>query len=132
VVDTLVYIWIAVGSATGGVARYALQNWAARHIGILFPWGTLIVNISGSLVIGLAAAMAATQSRLTIPFTARQFVVVGLCGGYTTFSSFSLETLSLARDGHLWRAAANAIASVVLCLVAVWAGYAAGAAISQK
>lgn len=129
---SLAYLWIAIGSAIGGVARYALQNWAARHIGVFFPWGTLIVNVSGSLVIGLAAALAAPESRIAVPFTARQFVVVGLCGGYTTFSSFSLETLNLARDGHFARAAANAVASVLLCVVAVWAGHAAGTSISQR
>jgi CrcB protein len=112
------------------MTRYAVSGAVATRIGETFPWGTLVVNISGSFVIGLFAALVAPAGPLPGDLTARQFVIIGLCGGYTTFSSFSLQTLSLARDGEWARALGNIAASVALCLIAVWAGFALGAFIS--
>jgi fluoride exporter len=117
------YFWIAVGSALGGVARYWCSDMAARLVGETFPWGTLAVNILGSFVIGFFATLTGPNGRLEVGLTARQFVTIGLCGGYTTFSSFSAQTLSLMQDGQSFRAGAYIVASVVCCLVAVWAGY---------
>jgi fluoride exporter len=117
------YFWIAVGSALGGVARYWCSDMAARLVGETFPWGTLAVNIVGSFVIGFFATLTGPNGRLEVGLTARQFVTIGLCGGYTTFSSFSAQTLSLMQDGQSFRAGAYIVASVVCCLVAVWVGY---------
>jgi fluoride exporter len=117
------YFWIAVGSALGGVARYWGSGVAARLFGTTFPWGTLIINVAGSFVIGFFATLTGPDGRVFIGSTARQFVMVGICGGFTTFSSFSLQTLNLMNDGEWLRAGANIGASVLLCLVSVWAGH---------
>jgi CrcB protein len=121
---------VLLGSALGGMARYALSGAIARSIGEIFPWGTLLVNISGSFVIGIAAAAAAPGGALPGDPTIRTLVMTGLCGGYTTFSSFSLQTLNLARESDWRRAVANIAGSIALCLAAVWAGWALGALIS--
>jgi CrcB protein len=117
------YVWIAIGSAIGGVARYWCSGIAARLIGETFPWGTLIVNVVGSFIIGFFATLTGPDGRIFVGSTARQFVMLGLCGGYTTFSSFSLQTLNLVQDGEWLYAGANITLSVVLCLVGVWAGH---------
>jgi fluoride exporter len=116
-------LWIALGSAIGGVTRYWCSGVVARTIGETFPWGTLIVNVVGSLLIGFIATVSGTDGRFIIPAEARQFLMVGILGGFTTFSSFSLQTLALARDGQWLLVAANIVGSVVLCLVMVWAGH---------
>ena len=128
----LPYIWIAAGSGLGGIARYACAGLMARLVGETFPWGTLIVNVIGCAVIGVFAAVTGPEGRLLAPPAVRQFVMPGICGGFTTFSTFSLETLALARDGDWPKAAANIGASLLLCLAAVWAGYAAGAALNER
>jgi CrcB protein len=117
------YFWIAIGSAIGGVARYWCSGVAARLIGETFPWGTLIVNVVGSFIIGFFATLTGPDGRVFVGTTARQFVMVGLCGGYTTFSSFSLQTLTLVSDGEWLQASFNIAGSVVLCLLAVWLGH---------
>jgi fluoride exporter len=117
------YVWIAIGSAIGGVARYWCSGVVARLIGETFPWGTLIVNVVGSFIIGFFATLTAPDGRIFASTTTRQFVMVGLCGGYTTFSSFSLQTLNLMNDGEWLQVWANISASVVLCLLAVWIGH---------
>lgn len=117
------YLWIAVGSAIGGVARFALSGLVANQFGPTFPWGTLIVNVSGSFVIGFINTITAPDGRVFASGTTRQFLMTGICGGYTTFSSFSLQTLNLANDGEWMRAGANAVLSVVCCLLAVWLGH---------
>ena len=124
------YFWIAVGSALGGMARYWCSGVAARLVGETFPWGTLVINIVGSFIIGFFAALTGPDGRVEVGTTVRQFVTIGLCGGYTTFSSFSIQTLSLAQDGEWFRAGAYIVASVVCCLIAVWAGYLLAASIN--
>jgi len=119
------YIWIAIGSALGGVARYWCSGVSALVFGETFPWGTLIVNILGSLVIGFVATISGPDGRLFLSTPVRQFIMVGICGGYTTFSSFSLQTLNLMEDGQWTYAAMNVGASVLLCLLAVWLGHVA-------
>jgi CrcB protein len=126
----LTYFWIAVGSALGGMARYACSNLIAGWLGPTFPFGTLAINVLGSFVIGFFATLTGPDGRYLVPGDARQFVMVGLCGGYTTFSAFSLQTLALAQDGEFVRAGLNVGASVVLCLLAVWLGYVAAAALT--
>ncbi len=117
------YLWIGLGSALGGMARHGCSDLAARYIGVGFPWGTLIVNVAGSLIIGFLAALSVDDGRILLSQDARAFLMVGICGGFTTFSAFSVQTLDLARDGHWFAAAANVVASVVICLVAVWLGH---------
>jgi CrcB protein len=121
----MTYLWIALGSAIGGAARYGCTDLAARWLGASFPWGTLIVNVSGSFLIGLLAGVMSPDGRLLATPDVRAFLMIGILGGYTTFSSFSLETLNLARDGEWVFASANVALSVGLCLAAVWLGYAA-------
>ena len=116
------YLWIAIGSGLGGMARYWCSGLAARLIGETFPWGTLIVNIVGSFVIGFFAILTGPDGRLFVGTTARQFVMIGICGGYTTFSSFSIQTLTLMNEGEWVSAGANIVLSVVCCMLAVWAG----------
>ena len=125
------YLWVGLGSALGGMARYGCSGLAARYMGATFPWGTLIVNVSGSLIIGFLATLALADGRLLISPYARAFLMIGICGGFTTFSSLSLETLNLARDGEWLWASANVVLSVTLCLVAVWLGHIGAAALSR-
>ena len=119
----LTYFWIAIGSALGGVARYWASGFVADRIGETFPWGTIVVNVTGSFVIGFFGTLTGPDGRVLVSTTTRQFVMIGICGGYTTFSSFSLQTLTLAQDGEWLWAAGNVVLSVVLCLLAVWAGH---------
>jgi len=125
------YLWIAIGSALGGMARFWCSGFIAEHFGETFPWGTLLINVSGSLVIGFFATLTGPDGRVFASTEARQFVMIGLCGGYTTFSSFSLQTLNLARGGEWLPAGTNILLSVVLCLVAVWAGHVLASLLSQ-
>jgi len=120
----LTYLLIALGSAIGGVSRFWLSGQIANSFGETFPWGTVIVNITGCLVIGLFSTLTGTEGRVFVPGEWRQFFMIGVCGGYTTFSSFSLQTLNLALGGEWLAAGLNVLVSVALCLVAVWAGHA--------
>jgi CrcB protein len=121
--SSMLYLWIMLGSALGGGARYWLSGFIANWIGETFPWGTIVVNVSGSLVIGFFATLTGPDGRLLVGTEMRQFVMIGLCGGYTTFSSFSLQTLNLVRDGEWLYASLNIGLSVVFCLSAVWLGH---------
>jgi CrcB protein len=125
------YLAVAFGSAIGGVLRYFISGLVATQFGETFPWGTLIINITGSFVIGFFATLTAPEGRVFVSGTTRQFVMTGICGGYTTFSSFSLQTLNLARDDEWLYTGGNIAGSVVLCLVAVWLGHIAASAINQ-
>ena len=107
----ITYLWVALGSALGGSARYALSGIVANWFGATFPWGTLIVNITGCFVIGIFNALIGPEGPLRVPSNIRIFVMVGMCGGYTTFSSFSLEFLNLMRIGDWLRAVAYILAS---------------------
>ena len=126
----ITYLWVALGGALGSVARFGCSSLIANWFGQTFPLGTLVINVVGSLIIGFFATITGPDGRVLVPGDMRQFVMIGLCGGYTTFSSFSLQTLSLAQDGEYVRAGLNIVGSVVLCLLAVWIGYVAGAALN--
>lgn len=117
-----VYLSIAAGSALGGMARYFCSGVAARLFGETFPWGTLFVNVAGCFIIGFFATLTGPDGRIFAGSTFRQFVMLGILGGFTTFSSFSLQTLNLAQDGEFLHAGGNILGSVVLCLIAVWLG----------
>ena len=118
----LVYVWVGVGGALGSVFRFMLSGLVGRLAGEALPWGTLAVNVIGSFVIGWFAAATTSGGRVFATPEFRTFVMVGLCGGFTTFSSFSLQTLALIDDGAPVRAVANIVASVALCLASVWLG----------
>ena len=119
----LSYILVGIGSALGSIARFWFSGFIARQFGETFPWGTLLVNVSGSFVIGLFFSLTQPNGALLVAPSWREFFMIGICGGYTTFSSFSLQTLNLARGGQWLYAGANALLSLVLCLVAVWLGH---------
>ncbi len=116
-------LWIFVGGGLGSLARWWVSGWIANTIGQTFPWGTILVNVSGSFVIGLFATVTGPEGRWLASSSFRQFFMLGICGGYTTFSSFSLQTLTLAEDGQWFKAGANCVLSLVLCLVGVWLGH---------
>ena len=121
--NAIPYILIAIGGALGSVARFALSGVAASQLGSTFPWGTLIVNVIGSFVIGFFSSFTGPDGRWTVGEGGRLFFMTGVLGGFTTFSSFSLQTLTLARDGEWLRAGGNVAGSVIICLVAVWLGH---------
>jgi len=124
-------LWVALGGALGSVARYAISGVAVRWLGAGFPYGTLFVNVAGSFTIGMLAALVAADGRPSLGADARAFLLVGVLGGFTTFSSFSLETLNLARSGALGPALLNVAGSVVLCLAAVSLGFATAGLVNR-
>lgn len=123
------YLWVAVGSALGGVARYALAGWVAQRWGEAFPWGTLLVNVLGCCAIGFFATLTAAEGRHPVGAAGRLFFMTGVLGGFTTFSAFSLQTLLLVRAGEWVRAGGYAFGSFGLCLAAVALGHAGAAAL---
>jgi CrcB protein len=126
------YIWVAVGSAIGGMSRFWVSRAVAESVGEKFPWGTIIINITGSFLIALLGALALPEGRLnTSRIFVTQFLMVGICGGYTTFSSFSLQTLNLAREGQWLWAGGNIVISVVACLIACWLGFILGQVLNK-
>jgi fluoride exporter len=118
----ILYGYIATGSVIGGVARYLASLIIQSGPG--FPWATLFVNVTGSFIIGFYSTLSGPDGRLFASARQRQFVMTGFCGGYTTFSTFSLETFRLLESGMTRTAFLNIAASVVTWLVAVWLGYA--------
>ncbi len=114
---------VMIGSALGGVARYFISGFVARRVGETFPWGTLFINVSGAFLIGVFGAMAEDNTSLLASPDSWLFAVTGFLGCYTTVSSFSLQSLSLARDGEGGRAAGYVAISVALCLAAVTLGF---------
>ena len=124
----IAYLWVAIGGALGSVSRFWLSGLVARQFGETFPWGTIVINVTGSFVIGVIGALADPEGRMDSQSRAfaTQFLMIGICGGYTTFSSFSLQTLNLLRDREWLYAGGNVLLSVVLCLVAVWLGWLLG------
>jgi CrcB protein len=125
------YLWIFIGGGLGSAARLAVSDMIARHVGGSFPWGTLAVNLTGSLAIGFIATVSAPGGHWLAGPGARHFVMLGLLGGYTTFSSFSLQTLDLMREGDWHRAAGNVLLSVGLCLAGAWLGHAMAQAMNH-
>jgi CrcB protein len=128
----MVYLYVAIGGALGSVARFWLANAMAMVTGAEFPWGTLLINIIGSFVISFFGMLTGSSPRFAVPNEMRVFVTVGLCGGFTTFSSFSIQTLELVRTGQPGRAGLYAAASVILCLAACALGFATAAAVANN
>lgn len=120
--------WLAVaaGGAIGSLARFWLAAAMTALTGPRFPWGTLLINVVGSAIIGLVSAITFVPARLAMPPDMRIFLMVGVCGGFTTFSAFSLQTLELLQAGEVAPAAGYIAGSVVLCIVATWAGWELG------
>ena len=119
------YLVIALGGALGSVLRFWIGTGVDSALtkgSSIFPWGTIVVNITGCFIIGLFATLTSPEGRWLVPSLVRPFVMIGILGGYTTFSSFSLQTLSLWNDNQRWEALANVLISVVLCLVGVFVG----------
>jgi len=127
----VVYLLVAAGGALGSVARFWLTGIVDRRFDGTFPYGTLLVNISGCLVIGFFATATGTEGRLLVRPEWRLAFMSGLCGGYTTFSAFALQTLHLGLNGDGIRALANVVLSVALCLLAVWIGHACAGAMNR-
>jgi len=119
------YLYVAIGGALGSVLRFWLSNLVAIRFGETFPYGTLFVNVTGSFIIGFFATLTGPGGQWAAPAGGRVFFMAGICGGYTTFSSFSLQTLGLVQEGEWLYAGLNALVSVGLCLAAVWLGFAA-------
>src|SRR5258706_8892176 len=126
----LTYLWIAIGGALGSVGRYWLNGIVSAKFGETFPLGTLAINVIGSFIIGVFAALTLPEGRMSSDSRAftTQFVMIGICGGFTTFSSFSLQTINLLRDREWLYAGGNVLLSVAVCLIATWLGYLLGAA----
>ena len=124
----LAYLWVSIGGALGSVARYWIGGLVSEKTGGSFPWGTLVINITGSFIIGMLGALVVPEGKMTPQTRAltTQLLITGVCGGYTTFSSFSLQTLNLIRDGEWFYAAGNILLSIILCMIAVWIGYLLG------
>jgi CrcB protein len=127
----MLYFWVGVGSAIGGVTRMMVSQWATAATGPGFPWGTVFINVTGSLAIGFFMALTGADGR---PFSfspAGQVVTVGVLGGYTTFSAFSAQTLGLLQQGQAGAALFNMVFPVVAGLAAVWLGFLAGATVAR-
>lgn len=124
-------LWVAAGAALGGLARYWCSGLVAHTFGETFPWGTLAVNIVGSTLIGFVFVVTGPDGRVFMDAAHRQFIMTGIFGGFTTFSSFSLQTLTLLQDGERLYGLANVALSVVLCLLGVWLGTAIGAMVNR-
>jgi CrcB protein len=129
----IAYLWVALGGALGSVARFWINGLVIEKTSATFPWGTLVINVTGSFVIGIIGALAIPEGRMDSQSRvfATQFLMIGVCGGYTTFSSFSFQTLSLLREHEWLYAGGNVILSVVLCMLAVWLGWLLGATFSS-
>ena len=126
------YLAVMLGGAAGTGLRMWLSGFLATRYGETFPIGTLVVNVTGCFVIGIFAALTGPEGPfLTSPLT-RQFVTIGVLGGFTTFSSFGLQTFNLLADGEWWRGGLNAVLSLVLCILAVWLGHIVAAAFNQR
>ncbi len=129
------YLVIGLGGALGSMLRFGvgslIDSGMTKGTGPIFPWGTIIVNITGCFLIGFIFTVTTAEGRWLVSPLTRQFITIGILGGYTTFSSFSLQTLSLAQAGQWGGAAANVLLSVVLCLVGVWLGAALAGWLNQ-
>lgn len=120
------WVMAAAGGAIGSVARVIVSTGVARWTGDEFPFGTIVVNVTGALIMGILAGYGQSPpGKLLFSEPARTFLMIGVLGGYTTFSSFSLQTFLLVEQGNVLGAALNVLLSVLLCVAGIWAGFAA-------
>lgn len=122
------WLAVAMGGALGSLARFWLAAAITALTGPRFPWGTLLINVLGSFIIGLVAALTLVPARVAMHPDLRIFLMVGVCGGFTTFSAFSLQTLELLQAGNAGSAAGYVVASVILCIAGAWVGWLVGRA----
>jgi len=122
----LAWLAVAVGGAIGSVARFWMTGVMTALTGPQFPWGTLLINVLGSFIIGLVAGFTLTPARVAMHPDLRIFLMTGFCGGFTTFSAFSLQTLELMQVGELVQALGYVLGSVVLCVLGTFGGWALG------
>jgi CrcB protein len=115
------YIFVSAGAAIGGALRYGISSYIQKHISVIFPYGTLVVNIVGSFILGVV--MFYLNERELIGNEFRLFLTVGFCGGFTTFSTFSYETMNLFRDSQFSLAIYNVLLNVILCLIGIYLAY---------
>ena len=115
------YLLVSAGAAIGGALRYGISNYIQRHISVIFPYGTLVVNVVGSFILGLIMFYLNDKELISNDF--RLFLAVGFCGGFTTFSTFSYETLNLIKDAEFLLAFYNVILNVILCLIGIYLAY---------
>ena len=127
----LTYLWLGLGGALGSMGRYWLNGIVSNHFAT-FPMGTLAINVTGSFLISFFGTLTDPSGRWLVSPNGRIFFMAGVCGGYTTFSSFSLQTLTLAREGEWLYAGLNVLLSVTLCLIAAWLGYLAAMYLNSK
>jgi CrcB protein len=120
------WVAVAVGGAIGSVARFWMATAMTALTGPRFPWGTLLINVLGSFVIGLVAGVTLTPARVGMHPDIRIFLMTGICGGFTTFSAFSLQTVELLQAGDVIPAFGYAVGSVVLCVIATYCGWLLG------
>jgi CrcB protein len=130
------YLVIGLGGALGSMLRFGIGTFIdsgmSKGTGPIFPWGTIVVNITGCFIIGFIATISvAGEGRVYLSPLTRSFITIGILGGYTTFSSFSLQTLTLAQSGQWGGAAANVLISVVVCLMGVWLGAMLASSLNQ-
>ena len=130
------YLWVGLGGAIGSMARFWMATLAVRflgeRLGETLPWGTLLVNVSGCLLIGYLSGLSGPEHGWLVHPSGRHFLLVGFCGGYTTFSSFSVQTLRLLQNREWLLAGINVIGSVVICMVAVWLGHLLAIAMASR
>lgn len=127
----MTYLWIALGSALGGILRYVFTNLGNALWGLRFPLATVLINVGGSFLIGFVASFGKFEGKIYLNPMTKDFLMIGVLGGFTTFSSFSLQTLYLAQRGEWLYAGGNVMLSVFLCLVAVWIGHICAEALSR-
>lgn len=125
-----IWVWVALGSALGGGARFMAGHLFQRYGVMVFPWDTLFVNVTGSFLIGFIATLSDTGSRVMLPTHLRQFLMTGFCGGYTTFSILSLQSLALL-ETRPWLGVLNLTLTVITCLLAVWGGHVLAGRLNQ-
>ena len=118
------YLLAGMGGALGSIGRVLMSNFVTRFAGEEFPFGTIVVNVTGAILMGVLAGYGESEpGKLLFSQSARTFLMIGLLGGYTTFSSFSLQTFLLIEQGNMTGAFLNVLLSVLLCLAGIWVGF---------
>jgi CrcB protein len=118
------YLLAGMGGAIGSIGRVLMSNFVTRFAGEEFPFGTIAVNVTGAILMGVLAGYGESEpGKLLFSQSARTFLMIGLLGGYTTFSSFSLQTFLLIEQGNITGAFLNILLSVLLCLAGIWVGF---------
>lgn len=126
------YIAVMAGGAAGVGCRMFISNWSADNLGQVFPWGTLLVNVSGCLIIGIFTGLTGPDGLVPATPIIRQVVAIGVLGGFTTYSSFSLQTINLLTEGKVLYGLSNIFLTLLLCLAGTWIGLVFAGALQPK